>query len=42
MKIKSFKGLRPAKGEAAAIASRPYDVVNFEQACEQAEGKPLS
>lgn len=42
MKIKSFKGLRPAKGEAAAIASLPYDVVNFEQACEQAEGKPLS
>lgn len=42
MKIKSFKGLRPAKGEAAAIASLPYDVVNFEQACEQAEGKPLN
>ena len=42
MKIKSFKGLRPTKGEAAAIASLPYDVVNFEQACEQAEGKPLS
>lgn len=42
MKIKSFKGLRPAKGEAAAIASLPYDVVNFEQAYEQAEGKPLS
>ena len=42
MKIKAFKGLRPAKGEAADIASLPYDVVNFEQACEQAEGKPLS
>ncbi len=42
MKIKSFKGLRPTVEKAAAIASLPYDVVNFEQAKEQAEGKPLS
>ena len=42
MKIKAFKGLRPACGEAADIASLPYDVVNFEQAAKQAEGKPLS
>ena len=42
MKIRAFRGLRPAKGKAAEIASLPYDVVNFEQACKQAQGKPLS
>ena len=42
MKIKAFKGLRPAVGQAEQIASLPYDVVNFRQACQQAEGKPLS
>ncbi|MBP3525069.1 MAG: DUF1015 family protein, partial [Opitutales bacterium] len=42
MKIKSFKGLTPADGKAEAVASLPYDVVNFEQAKEQAEGRPLS
>ncbi len=42
MKIRSFKGLTPAKGKAEAIASLPYDVVNYQQACEQAEGRPLS
>ena len=42
MKIRSFKGLTPAKGKAKAIASLPYDVVNYQQACEQAEGRPLS
>ena len=42
MKIKAFKGLRPKEGLAKDIASLPYDVVNFKQACEQAAGKPLS
>lgn len=42
MKIKAFKGLRPTVAEAKDIASLPYDVVDFEQACRQAEGKPLS
>ena len=42
MRIRAFKGLVPKKGEAADIASLPYDVVNFEQAREQADGKPLS
>lgn len=42
MKIKAFKGLRPKKGFAKDIASLPYDVVNFKQACSEAEGKPLS
>lgn len=42
MKIRSFKGLRPKEGFAKDIASLPYDVVDFKQACEQAAGKPLS
>ncbi len=42
MKIREFKGLIPKKGEAELIASLPYDVVNFDQACKEAEGKPLS
>ena len=42
MKIRSFKGLTPVAGKAEAVASLPYDVVNFEQAKEQAEGRPLS
>lgn len=42
MKIKAFKGLRPKDGLAKDIASLPYDVVNFKQACKEAEGKPLS
>lgn len=42
MKIKAFKGLRPKQGLAKDIASLPYDVVNFKQACAEAEGKPLS
>ena len=42
MKIRAFRGLRPIPEKSADIASLPYDVVNFEQAVEQAKGKPLS
>lgn len=42
MKIRTFKPLRPQTQYAKDIASLPYDVVNFEQACQEAEGKPLS
>ncbi len=42
MKIRTFNGLRPRVSEAKDIASLPYDVVNFEQAKAEAEGKPLS
>ncbi len=42
MKIKAFKALIPAKEFAKDIASLPYDVVNFEQAREQAKGNPIS
>ena len=42
MKIRPFNGLRPNPKFAKDIASLPYDVVNFDQARAQAEGKPLS
>ncbi|MFI3290549.1 MAG: DUF1015 family protein [Opitutales bacterium] len=42
MKIKAFKALSPAEGKFKDIASLPYDVVNFEQATQEAQGKPLS
>ncbi|MFR6033919.1 MAG: DUF1015 family protein [Bacilli bacterium] len=37
MKIRAFRGLRPIPEKSADIASLPYDVVNFEQAVEQAK-----
>jgi uncharacterized protein (DUF1015 family) len=42
VKIKSFKGIRPVKGKADLIASRPYDVLNKEEARMEAEGNPYS
>jgi uncharacterized protein (DUF1015 family) len=30
--LKPFKGIRPVKDKAQAIASRPYDVLNREEA----------
>ncbi len=40
--VKPFKGFRPKKKYAAQIASRPYDVLNSEEARKEAEGNPLS
>lgn len=40
--LKPFKGIRPDKDKAHLIASPPYDVVNKEEAREQAKGNPLS
>ncbi|MFW5781086.1 MAG: DUF1015 domain-containing protein [Bacteroidota bacterium] len=40
--LKAFKGIRPEKDKAPAIASRPYDVLNREEAKNEAEGNPLS
>ena len=40
--IKPFKGLRPPKELAAKVASRPYDVLNSEEARIEAEGNPQS
>lgn len=42
VKIKSFKGIRPVKDKAALIASRPYDVLNKQEARVEAEGNPYS
>ncbi len=42
MKIKPFKGLRPAKEKAKLVASRPYDVLNSDEAREEAKGNPYS
>ncbi|MBN1117528.1 MAG: DUF1015 domain-containing protein [Bacteroidales bacterium] len=40
--VKPFKGFRPKKELVAQIASRPYDVLNSEEAKIEAEGNPLS
>jgi len=40
--LKSFKGFRPGKEFAAKIASRPYDVLDSEEARSEVEGNPLS
>ena len=40
--IKPFKGIRPPRQLAAQVASRPYDVLNSEEARNEAEGNPLS
>jgi uncharacterized protein (DUF1015 family) len=40
--LKAFKGFRPAGEFASMIASRPYDVLNSEEAREEAKDNPLS
>jgi len=40
--LKPFKGLRPPKELGAKVASRPYDVLNSEEAREEAKGNPCS
>src|ERR1035437_1118888 len=40
--LKPFKGLRPPKELASRVASRPYDVLNSEEAREEAKGNPYS
>jgi len=42
MKIKPFKGFRPVESKVKAVASRPYDVLNSEEAREEAKGNPWS
>ena len=42
MKIKAFKGFRPVEEKVKAVASRPYDVLNSEEALEEAKGNPWS
>jgi len=40
--LKSFRGLRPPATIAKELASRPYDVLNSEEAREEAKGNPCS
>jgi len=40
--IQPFAGLRPAPGQAAAVAAPPYDVLTTEEARLQATGRPWS
>ena len=42
MRIKAFRGLRPLPEHARAIASRPYDVLDSNEARLEAGGNPLS
>lgn len=40
--IKAFRGIRPLPEYAARVASRPYDVMNRQEAKQEAAGNPLS
>lgn len=40
--VKPFKGIRPPKEMVTEVASRPYDVLNSEEARNEAEGNPKS
>ena len=40
--LKPFKGVRPNKDFVRKIASRPYDVLNTEEARKESEGNPFS
>lgn len=41
-KIKPFKGIRPPRNLVSQVASRPYDVLNSEEARREAEGNEKS
>jgi uncharacterized protein (DUF1015 family) len=40
--IKAFKGFRPKKEHVNQVASRPYDVLNSDEAREEVKGNPYS
>lgn len=40
--IKAFNGIRPVKDKAHLVASRPYDVLNSDEAREEVKGNPYS
>lgn len=40
--FRPFRALRPAPGQAAAVAAPPYDVLNTEEARQRASGRPAS
>ncbi len=41
-KVKPFKGVRPPRELVTEVASRPYDVLNSDEARREAEGNPKS
>lgn len=41
-RIKPFKGVRPPREYVEKVASRPYDVLNSEEARIEAQGNPMS
>lgn len=41
-KVKPFKGIRPPREIVTEVASRPYDVLNSDEARAEAEGNPKS
>lgn len=41
-KVKPFKGVRPPRQMVTEVASRPYDVLNSEEARSECEGNPRS
>ncbi|MDE6248918.1 MAG: DUF1015 domain-containing protein [Paramuribaculum sp.] len=41
-KIKPFRGIRPPREMVTEVASRPYDVLNSDEARREAEGNPKS
>lgn len=41
-KVKPFRGVRPPREMVTEVASRPYDVLNSEEARAEAEGNPKS
>ena len=41
-KVKPFRGIRPPRDLVTQVASRPYDVLNSEEARAEAEGNPRS
>ena len=41
-KVKPFRGIRPPKELVTEVASRPYDVLNSDEARKEAEGNPRS
>lgn len=42
MKVKPFRGIRPPKHLAKRVSSRPYDVLNSDEARNEALGNPMS
>ena len=42
MRIRAFRGIRPLRSKAARVACRPYDVLNSDEARNEASGNPDS